>query len=148
MDFKYYSVVNDDFRMLSDELNKELQTKFGKKQEKYQQYNLLVEIKDIIICYDDDAAVGCASMKFYDNESYEIKRVFLKKSYRGKGISKRLIEEIERTAKEKGIKRLILETGEGLVAAMNLYKRMGYTITENYGQYKDMPESICMEKVL
>ena len=43
---------------------------------------------------------------------------------------------------------LILESGEPLVAAMALYRKIGYKVIPNYGQYKDMPDSICMRKEL
>ena len=148
MVYKYYMNVTNDFKILSDDFNKELQLQFGKKQEKYQQYNLLEGIKDVVICYNGISPIGCASIKYFDNDSYEVKRVFIDKNYRGRGISKKLMQELEKIAEEKGIKKLILETGEALVPAVNLYKNIGYRIIENYGQYKDMPESICMEKVL
>ena len=35
-----------------------------------------------------------------------------------------------------------------LVAAMALYRSIGFEVIENYGPYKDMPESICMKKEL
>lgn len=49
-------------------------------------------------------------------------------------------------AAEKGYNNLILETGRILNEAVNLYQNIGYTIIENYGQYKDLPESVCMRK--
>lgn len=148
MEYNYYMSVTNDFKILSDKFNKELQLQFGKKQEKYQQYNLLDGIKDVVICYDGINPIGCASIKYFDNETYEVKRVFIEKDYRGRGFSKRLMQELEKIAKEKGIKKLILETGEALVSAVNLYKNIGYRIIEKYGQYKDLSESICMEKIL
>ena len=148
MVFKYFEFVNDDFKQLSDEFNHELHQQFGKKQEKYQQYNLLEGIKDVVICYDGIKPIGCASIRYFNNDAYEVKRVFTKKEYRGIGLSKVLMHKIEIIAKEKGIKKLILETGEALTSAMHLYKKIGYKIIENYGQYKNMAESICMEKYL
>lgn len=41
---------------------------------------------------------------------------------------------------------LILESGEILTEAMALYRKIGHWVIPNYGQYKDMPESICMRK--
>ncbi len=43
---------------------------------------------------------------------------------------------------------MVLETGKPLLAAAGLYHKMGYKIIDNYGQYKDMKDSICMEKAL
>ena len=55
---------------------------------------------------------------------------------------------LENIAREKGYNRLILESGAPLVAAMALYGKIGYKVIPNYGQYKDMPDSICMKKKL
>ena len=148
MIIKYTNYVTHDFEFLSDELNKELQDLFGKAQDKYKQYNLLSDIKDFFICYYENKPVGCGSIKIYKNGIYEIKRVFVLKEYRGLGISKKIMNEIENKAKEKGIRKLILETGEALIAAMNLYTKLGYKRIENYGQYINMNESICLEKEL
>ncbi|HAK46753.1 MAG TPA: hypothetical protein DCO79_12660 [Spirochaeta sp.] len=59
-----------------------------------------------------------------------------------------LMSELEQKAVTKGFRRLILETGSPLKASLGLYQSIGFTKIENYGQYKDMRESICMEKVL
>lgn len=56
--------------------------------------------------------------------------------------------ELENVAKAKGYRYLILESGEPLVAAMALYKNIGYVTIPNYGPYIDMPDSICMKKKL
>lgn len=77
-----------------------------------------------------------------------MKRVFIKKEYRGQGISNQLMELLETKAKEKGFQYLILESGEPLTAAMALYRKIGYTVIPNYGPYKDMPDSVCMRKKL
>lgn len=54
----------------------------------------------------------------------------------------------ENTAREQGYRYLILESGAPLVAAMALYRKIGYKVIPNYGQYKDMSDSICMKKEL
>ena len=74
--------------------------------------------------------------------------VFLKPEYRGRGISKKLMAQLENVAKAKGYRYLILESGAPLVAAMALYKKIGYVTIPNYGPYIDMPDSICMKKEL
>ncbi len=55
---------------------------------------------------------------------------------------------LEGAARDQGYRYLILESGEPLVAAMALYRKIGYAIISNYGQYKDMPDSICIKKEL
>ena len=78
----------------------------------------------------------------------EVKRVLIRQEYREKGISKTLMELLENSAKKQGYRYLILKSGEPLVAAMALYRKIGYKVIPNYGQYKDMPDSICMRKEL
>ena len=80
----------------------------------------------------------------FEEDTAEVKRVFVKESYRGKGISKKLMSLLEERAKEKGYSKLLLESGELLTAAMGLYRSIGYAVIPNYGEYKCMKDSICM----
>jgi Sortase and related acyltransferases len=74
--------------------------------------------------------------------------VFVKVAYRGQGIARKMLAKLESRARQQGYKTMVLETGELLAASMKLYKSFGYEITENYGQYAEMAESICMKKLL
>jgi GNAT superfamily N-acetyltransferase len=131
-------------QMLDENLNEIVG---GEQQRKeYVQYNLLNDIHDVVLAYQDDIPVGCASFKQYDGQTAEVKRVFVRKEHRGIGISKQLMREIEDIAKRKGFTTLILETGAPLVEAQSLYKKLGFQVIDNYGQYKDMKGSVCMQK--
>lgn len=83
-------------------------------------YNQLDNIHDVIVAYDNDIPIGCASFKKYDDECTEVKRVFIRQEYRSRGISNKLMELIENAAKEQGRRYLILESGEHFVTAMAL----------------------------
>lgn len=150
MRFIYTNGENPDFIGLCHDLDDFLNELVGgeKNRAEYIQYNKLDDIHDVIVAYDEDTPVGSAGFKKYDDDCAEVKRVFIKREYRGKGISKKLMELLEERARNKGYKYLILESGESLVAAMSLYRKIGYKIIPNYGQYKDMPDSVCMKKEL
>ncbi len=121
----------------------------GKKQRsQYNQYNKLDAIHDVVLLIDNGRAVGCGSYKRYDGKTAEIKRVFVKNEYRGKGLSKLIMSSLEQKAVKSGFSRLILETGKVLKAAIGLYTGIGYEIIENYGQYAGITESVCMEKII
>jgi len=141
---------NQDFIMLCHMLDDYLDQIVGCENNRlqYLKYNTLEDIHDVIIAYDKGIPIGCASYKLFKNEIAEVKRVFVKEEYRGKGISKELLNLIEERAKEKGFKKLVLESGTPLIQAMSLYNKSGYVIIENYGQYKCMKNSICMGKTL
>lgn len=150
MRFVYTNGGNSDFIELCNGLDKFLNEIVGGEENRaeYIPYNQFDDIHDVIVAYDGDIPVGSASFKKYDDESAEVKRVFIKQEYRGKGISNKLMELLENVAREQGYQYLILESGEPLVAAMALYRKIGYKVIPNYGQYKDMPDSICMKKKL
>lgn len=114
----------------------------------YVPYNALDDIHDAIVIYDGDCPIGCAGFKKYDDTCAEVKRVFIRQDYRGLGISHRLMTLLEAAAKEQGYRYFILESGEPLITAMALYRKIGYEVIPNYGPYRDMPESICMKKAL
>lgn len=150
MRFEYTDGSNPDFIELCRGLDNFLNELVGGEENRaeYISYNQLDDIHNAIVAYDNDIPVGCVSFKKYDDECAEVKRVFIKRGYRGKGISNILMELLETSAKNQGYCYLILESGEPLIAAMALYKKIGYKVIPNYGQYKDMPDSICMKKEL
>lgn len=150
MKFEYTNSVSQDFILLCQELDQSLNEQVGgeKNRSQYAQYNYLDDIKDVIVAYDNNSPVACASFKRYDEECAEVKRVYVRDEYRGKGISKKLMELIEVYAKEKGFQALILETGRPMTRAIHLYQGIGFETIPNYGPYKDMADSICMKKVL
>lgn len=96
----------------------------------------------------DDTVVGSGAYKVYDEETVEIKRVYIDKPYRGQGLGTDLLLHLEADAKKAGYRYSILETGFLLQEAYHLYLKSGYQIIPNYGQYKDIPESVCMKKML
>ena len=150
MRFEYTDGCNKDFIELCHGLDDFLNEIVGGEENRaeYIPYNKLDDIHDVILAYDNNVPVGSASFKKYDDERAEVKRVFIKQEYRGRGISKKLMELLEDAARKKGYRYLILESGEPLVAAMALYRKIGYEVILNYGQYKDMKDSVCMRKKL
>ena len=148
--FKYTDGRDQDFVGLCRELDELLNETAGGEENRahYNQYNLLDDIHDVVLICDDDVAIGCGSFKRYDGERAELKRVFIKEAYRGRGLSKKLVGLLEDLARAEGCSQMILETAERLGAAMGLYKRLGYSIIPNYPPYEDYEESICMGKRL
>ena len=150
MRFVYTDGSSLDFMELCHELDDFLNELVGGEENRaeYILYNQLDDIHNVIVAYDDDIPVGSVSFNKYDDECAEVKRVFVKEEYRNKGIANELMELLENTAREQGYRYLILESGAPLVAAMALYRKIGYKVIQNYGQYRDMPDSICMKKKL
>lgn len=150
MQIKVTDGQDKDFIQLCHALDRFLNDLVGGEENRaqYIPYNALNDIHDVLVAYENNIPIGCASFKRYDDKSAEVKRVFVKEEYRGKQIGRQLMESLEQLARDKGYSCLILESGEPLVAAMRLYRSLGYTVIPNYGQYVNMSDSVCMEKKL
>jgi GNAT superfamily N-acetyltransferase len=137
-----------DFINLVRLLDKELQIRDGEEHTFYAQYNEIDKLKNVVVAYYNDAAVGCGAIKEYDRSTMEVKRMFVKDEYRSKGIATKVLINLENWTRELGFSKCILETGLKQPEAIHLYKKNGYTIIPNYGQYAGVDNSVCMEKVL
>lgn len=119
-----------------------------KQKKQYSQYNTLKSIQNVALAIENGKAVACGSFKEYEHTTAEIKRVFTEEGFRNRGYSKSIIKALESKAIDKGYTRLILETGSLLKEAQQMYTGIGFHVIPNYGQYVNMPESVCMEKAL
>jgi GNAT superfamily N-acetyltransferase len=137
-----------DFLQLVLHLDNELWNELKEDQATYDQYNKVPDLDTVIIVYAGNrpAAIGC--FKKYNKDTVEIKRMFAEKQFRGKGVSKVVLNELENWARELEYRYSILETSIHFKTAQNLYINAGYRIIENYDQYKGLDESICMKKEL
>jgi putative acetyltransferase len=139
---------NKDFGALVIQLDAYLRILDGEDHAFYAQFNKTSLLKNALICYENDVAVGIGAYKEYDSETAEIKRMFTLPEHRGKGIAKAILTELELWAKEEGYKLALLETGNLQKDAIGLYQKLGYEFTENFGQYIGVENSICMKKSL
>lgn len=91
------------------------------------------------------AAIGCGAI-VVQREYGEVKRMYLRPEARGRGLARRLMEELEAKAMEHGCRIFMLETGPTLDEALALYERMGYRRRGPFGEYPDHPSSVFMQK--
>lgn len=138
------------FEALCTQLDESLDEQCGghEQRQKYLQYNGLSHIHDVVLILDEGQAVACGGFKQFDPHTVEIKRVYVKDEYRGRGLATQLMNALEAAARRKGFTRLVLETGVGFAPAIGLYHSLGFHTIENYGQYAGIPFSCCMEKTL
>lgn len=139
---------NKDFQDLVFELDKDLAKKNGEKNDFFAQYNKIDQIKYVIVGINDNIPVGCGAMKEYDDTTMEIKRMYVPFEMRGKGVAVAILKDLENWARELGYKKCVLETGDKMLEAIGLYKKSGYKVIKNYGQYENVQSSICFEKDL
>jgi len=139
---------NKDFQDLIDKLDADLAERNGEKNDFFAQFNKTNLIKNVIIAYSDNIPVGCGAIKVYDNNTMEVKRMFVLKEQRGKNIAGTILNNLEQWAKELSYNKCILETGDKMPEAIGLYRKSGYKQIPNYGQYENIESSLCFEKTL
>ena len=137
---------DENFQNLVRELDKELAVRDGDEHAFYHQFNKIDAIKYAVVAYEEETAVGCGAIKRFSDEALEVKRMFVPENERGKGIATIVLRELETWAQELGFAKCILETGLRQPEAIGLYEKNGYTKIPNYGQYKNMENSVCFEK--
>ena len=145
---------NEDFVENCQLLDMDLERRVGRvvQRDKYTQYNQLDEIKEAIVVYVDGEVAGAGAIREYQHDDIEnateLKRVFVRENFQGKGLGTKLVGKLLDWAKELGYRKVILETGELLAESCHVYRKVGFVKTDNYGPYIDMPESLCMMKEL
>ena len=127
-------------------LDKELKQRDGDDHAFFSQYNKVDKINHVVVCYDNETAVGCGAFKPFDSDSVEIKRMFVHPDYRGKGMAQRILNELEKWAKELHFTACVLETGYRQFEAVRLYQKSGYLKIPNYPPYEAVESSVCMQK--
>jgi GNAT superfamily N-acetyltransferase len=90
-----------------------------------------------VVAYDtaDGQLLGCAGWRAH-GEDAELKRMFTVPAARGRGVARRVLAAIEESARDRGCKRVILETGDRQPEAIALYLKCGYERIEDFGYYK------------
>lgn len=139
---------NADFRELVALLDADLAIRDGAEHSFYAQYNKIDKIREVIVAYENEAAVGCGAFKEYSRGTAEIKRMYVRENMRGKGIAGKVLNELENWAKELNFAECVLETGLKQPEAIRLYQKSGYEIIPNYGQYAGVENSVCMRKLI
>ncbi|MFI7544982.1 GNAT family N-acetyltransferase [Actinoplanes sp. NPDC049599] len=116
------------------------------------------ELDDEVYLPHDDAAylvvvlqgraVACGAWQPLGAGVAELKRMYVRPAFRGRGIARQLIVALEEEALADDRPELRLETGTYLPAAIALYRSAGYAPIPVFGEYVGNPYSVCFAKSL
>lgn len=93
-------------------------------------------------------AVACGAIRLLDETTAEVKRMYSEPAVRGMGVGRAVLTGLEATARDLGVRRLVLETGVHQHAAIALYQRAGFRRVDCWGEYAAAQTSVCYEKTL
>jgi len=99
----------------------------------------------LLIAYDNGQLAGCIALRRIGEGICEMKRLFVRSRFRGKGLGRRLTEAIIREAKAIGYERMRLDTlPPKMDDAIGLYRSLGFKEIEPYYN-NPVPGAIFME---
>lgn len=81
--------------------------------------------------YNNEPA-GCIGLRKFDDVSCEMKRMFVRPEYRGKGIGIKLCDHFLETAREFGYQRVLLDTNKEMPEAVSIYNKLGFEAIPAY----------------
>lgn len=98
--------------------------------------------------WDGSRLVGCGALKELDSRHGEIKSMHTASNHLRKGVASALMEHILNIARQRGYRRLSLETGamEAYVPARSLYARFGFEVCGPFSDYREDPHSTFMTR--
>lgn len=94
--------------------------------------------------------LGVGALKRLDDGHAEIKSMHTAEAARGRGVGRAMVEHLLGVARERGYRRISLETGTGpaFAAARSLYAGVGFVPCPPFGDYRPSPNSACMTLAL
>src|SRR5690606_4916720 len=104
----------------------------------------------LLLASEDGEATGCVALKNLGNGTCELKRLYVRPAFRGKGIARMLVETLIRDARQMDYRTMVLDTHIDLKAAQRLYGTLGFEVTSD-GHYPledaDMAAAVVFMKL-
>jgi GNAT superfamily N-acetyltransferase len=137
---------NVDFITLVASLDQSLWERYPELKSDYWGNNILEINPNVTVIYLDNKAVACGCFKRKNQNTIEIKRMFVLPEARGKGFAQRILRELEVLGVESGFSFSVLDTLYKQTEAISMHQKCGYAIVDNYEPYVGLKNSICMWK--
>ncbi len=85
-----------------------------------------------LVAYADGIPCACGGMRAYRPGVAEIKKMYVTPTHRGRGLGRRILDNLEQAAHAASARRIILETGSRNTEALSLYIRAGHRAIPAY----------------
>ena len=91
--------------------------------------------------------MGCAALRKWEPDACEMKRLYVRPAFRGKGAARELVKELIAEARAIGYKRVVLDTLPSMQDAHKLYRTLGFREIPSY-QQNPIPGALFFELAL
>jgi GNAT superfamily N-acetyltransferase len=109
---------------------------------------LIAQDVAFFVLRDAGTPAGCGGIELVGTEYGELKRMYVRPHFRGRGFGKLLLDYLSDHARAHGVGLLRLETGIHQPAAIRLYERTGFQRVPAFGDYREDPLSLFYEKYI
>lgn len=94
---------------------------------------ILDDYNEIIVAIYDNRVIGTIAYKQKDANTAELKRVYVRKEHREKGIAKILLDEVIKRIRENGYRKIFIETWEKFISGRRFYEKNNFILQEVEG---------------
>lgn len=112
----------------------------------YSVEKLLREGVAFFVIRDDGIGAGCGGVQLFGTEYGELKRMYVRPQFRGRGLGKFMLDHLVEYTRGRGVSVLRLETGIYQKEAIGLYEGNGFRRIPPFGPYHEDPLSLFFEK--
>ena len=99
-----------------------------------------------VVAQEAGEPVGCGAFRPVDERCAEIKRMFVRRAARRRGIAQQILRHLEAEIHRRGFRTMVLETGCDNAEAIALYEAEGYLPIPAFLGYVGIPISRCYAK--
>lgn len=86
----------------------------------------------LFIAYVDSAVAGCVALRPLSDGTAEMKRLYVRPSYRSAGVGQYLVDAVIDAARQADFPTLRLDTLASMTSAQALYRKLGFVETAPY----------------
>ncbi|HEY1290801.1 MAG TPA: GNAT family N-acetyltransferase [Burkholderiales bacterium] len=101
----------------------------------------------LFLSHEEDVPSGCVGLRELDRSTAEMKRLYVRLAFRGRGIGRRLAEAAIGAAREAGYERIVLDSLPKMREARELYLSLEFRETAPY-LARPTPGATCFERRL
>jgi putative acetyltransferase len=98
----------------------------------------------LLLLYEEENLAGCVALRKIDDETCEMKRLYVRPEFRGRKLGKRLAESVMDESRTIGYKKMKLDTLPTMATAITMYRSLGFKPTPPY-RNNPVPGALFME---
>ncbi len=146
MELRFVSPSSKDYAMLAKKLDDYYISLVGDVHLRYAKMNDPRNMACIVVAYEGNTPMGCGCWKAVDEETAEVKRIYVEPQFRRRGVASAIIDLLESHILASGYGKILLETARTTGDSKALYLSLGYKEIPYYGSPAGAENCRCFLK--